>query len=430
VIDEFFDVQFDGWLRQLRDGDGRALGEHRAGPDPDGAVSLRTCPYPGSRKDHARPMNVAALEQVTRLWRGTLGTASVLRARHLERHPRARFGLPDFYQVARSATLLPAYLARRVDRPSGPGVLSTELAVLYKVMIGYVGVAHGLAVDQVLQYDVDWPTATVDEVYEFAERRDYFIGRHEVCAGPAPMVREALAVMLDGQAGRGRQAADLGLDDGELERALNYADRVVQLELVKALWMLEVRDGRDRLVAHLRGAGGLADALAAERSAAERIEVPTMTMSWSFDGLEVAEPAEAHRECRRRAARYLGSCAAALGPLPDAARDLFDLLASEPEESGPNEEDPVARADILIEAGRRRSVAVPDPEGLSALVGRYTARESAGRAAFDELRRQVVEALGRAGSAAPLHSADLAQVFGPSVRDLVLACLDLPKAGA
>jgi hypothetical protein len=358
--DEFDDVALDRQLHQVIDTEGRFLGEQRAVRPSDGTVPemrLKTCPYAGSRHHHPRPMNISALQQITAHWPSVLDGMAVLRGRALATEEVA---LDDIYRIVRTATLLPAYLTRRRHEPVG--VLDPRIATLYKVAIGYVGLVQRMGFDLVLGEGDVLPTATVAEIMEEAESNEHFIGPAQVCAGPANMVREVLEVIVRGD--RRVEANPWTVEPIEIDRAFEYANRVMQLELTKTLLGIEIWQS---------GAQTSVDG-----------PKPHMSVTWDLDDYSEEERALLEPVLRRRVASHVRAAVARRGATP-ASVDAF-FYAFE-------------------EASEVRDVA------------RYLEVERAALSALTELRDLARKTLG-VEARPPLVAEDVTRVFGPTLRDL------------
>jgi hypothetical protein len=107
--------------RHHRDADDRPLCEVRTPPEHlrPGDLIHRACPYPGSR--HGRPMNVAALAQMSSHWDDVVDTLAVLRTRYAAARPEAAPELLDVWRVSQFAASLPWFFLLRRDQ-ADPGV--------------------------------------------------------------------------------------------------------------------------------------------------------------------------------------------------------------------------------------------------------------------------------------------------------------------
>jgi len=391
-VDEFFQSDFDRWLFQLRDADGRPLGEHRIPAHEREGVPmlLRTCPYAGSRKNHPKPMNVSALEQMMSHWSVALSALAHLKDRHLERRGGPAWNLVEACHLARTATLLPAYRARAVET-SRP--IPSAMSVLYKVMVGFVGVLQSLAVERALQEPNPAPSSNPTEVFDFAEAREFFIGEAQVCAGPPHLVREVLDVLFASTRGSasGLPAA-FELPAPALEGAMTYADRFAQLELTKGLWMLEVNDLRSRAARCVSAKPVQAEIVAGLLESPRAPAASGPAVFWELDEVPEEDRAQANALCHQRAQSFFRWSVEAAGPVPEATQAFMAAL----------------------EAG----VAGPgDADSLPALMAKERAWGELAARSFGELRRRIAECLPGARPPSPLTSRELAQVAGPTLEE-------------
>jgi hypothetical protein len=217
--------------RAARDESGRPLGERYLPPrlTENVVFELRASRYPGSRL--GRPINVSALEAISRHWRGVLTDVGVLRERYAARHEIVRLSWLDVWQFARTVTAAPALLLRA---PQPPSALPTRLAALFKPAIGLYMTAERA----VLGGEEPLAAPAVDEFVELTERTGAFLSRDAACSGTPRMVADFVSAVLDGSAGYP--------DDGWLARllhpgrALDYGEAVSRLELAKALYLVEL----------------------------------------------------------------------------------------------------------------------------------------------------------------------------------------------
>lgn len=210
------------------DDDGRQVGESNVFPPAlrmDIPTRWRTCIYAGTRHQTERPMNVTALKAMREHWPVMMAALSQVRAAYLRRYPDAAAGwtVGHLERLATAVLALPSYALMRADAPVD--TLHPALSSLFRVTDGLRMVMH-----QMLFVPIGEPTLSPDapmdaeRILAYAERNYSFHSEHGVCAGPQAMVREFLAVLVDGQV-----PADVPLPDAvqaalaDVEAALDYA---------------------------------------------------------------------------------------------------------------------------------------------------------------------------------------------------------------
>lgn len=234
------------------DAEGRQVGEANAFPAPlrlDIPTRWRTCIYSGTRYLSDKPMNVTALKSMRAHWGPMMAALLQVRACYLNRFPEAGRGwtVGHLERLSTAVLALPAYLLMRRERRVESGALHPVLSSMFRVTDGLRMVMH-----QMLFVPFGEPTLAADapmssaEIHAYAERNFAFHSDHGVCAGPAAMIDEFLAVLVDGRLPRdGLPAAlDAGLQDAlaDLEPAMDYALLGLQAyAAVFSLWPLMTR---------------------------------------------------------------------------------------------------------------------------------------------------------------------------------------------
>lgn len=149
----------------------------------EGDIEYRTCPYTGSRHQHANPMNVSALRQTGAHWDAIIGALARLR----ELHDRARAvdgppQLMDIWRVTQLGSSLPWFYIFR-DLP-----IPAYAAALAKASLG-MGIWAQRVLVRVLT-DRGWspPPFTAESILEIAEANGTLIGETEVCSGGDKML--------------------------------------------------------------------------------------------------------------------------------------------------------------------------------------------------------------------------------------------------
>jgi len=225
----------------MRDRDGRPLGETKAGPERMCAVplELRVCPYPGSRHQHERPMNLSALKQVSSSWRGILGGVAFLHRLHRARAGAGALRLADVWRIGNMTNALADFAFLRAWRPLRDGELPSVAGALYKITLGVTSTSAAAWFDGVAPFGA---IVDADFLYEYADRYGQLIGPEQVCGGSEAMIKELLRVVLDGLPAF--EAGEIACVAGDEARFQRFCDDSASLRLL--------RYGFDRIDAALR----------------------------------------------------------------------------------------------------------------------------------------------------------------------------------
>jgi hypothetical protein len=129
--------------------------------------------------------------------------------------------------LSNAVLALPTYqLMRQHDRVEN-GQLHPVLSSLFRVTDGVRMTMHHMLFVPIYEPTVPSNQAvTVDEILDYAERRQSFHARYGVCAGPRAMVRELLQVLLEGRGNA--DYASVALDPAvqsalsDLDAAIDY----------------------------------------------------------------------------------------------------------------------------------------------------------------------------------------------------------------
>lgn len=254
-----------GALVPYRDADGRPLcGEaliedaaFRAG------LELRRCPYAGSRRHHALPMNVSALRQMTRAWDEILATAHLLWRSFGTREADAG-ALPSVWplmRTAHAAMCLPLYLLFRADAPLRDGEVPGFVSGLHKAAIDLTTASQ---LQLLLEHSGQrWHGS----VHELVEAHGLFIGQKGVCAGPPHLIDELERALRGQHAPAAAVLARVETALGDLSGLPCYVDALLELaaarHLVAATWRRRL-DALREAAARATGEPALAERLRAE----------------------------------------------------------------------------------------------------------------------------------------------------------------------
>ncbi len=185
-------------LDRIIDTDGRPLFEGRATKDMQAVAPLEhsVCLYPGSRYKHEKPMNVSGLRQLRSHWGDVLAGLKYILA--VSPQPTSHTRYIDLWRVCHLGSSLPVFLVYRRKDPVPNGQLPSQVAGIYKVVIGLVHAAEQLAFTSIVQGPAKInERLDHDQLYAFVEENKLFIGPTEVCAGPVSMIREVVHVLKE-----------------------------------------------------------------------------------------------------------------------------------------------------------------------------------------------------------------------------------------
>lgn len=227
--------------RHHRDADDRPLREVRTPPEHlrPGDLIHRACPYPGSRQ--GRPMNVAALAQMSSHWDDVVDTLALLRTRYAAPRPEAAPELLDVWRVSQFAASLPWFFLLRRDQAI-PGFA----AALAKATQGVGLWAQRVLVERLAGGPA--PAITAAAIAASAEATGLLVGEVEACAGSEAMIRRFLEALLTGHPrAEGPAVAALAAAGDEV---VGFAAHYTNLKLV--WWLLAL--GRRFVYADLAAA--------------------------------------------------------------------------------------------------------------------------------------------------------------------------------
>jgi hypothetical protein len=264
------------------DGDGRQVGEGNVFPKAlrlDMPTQWRTCTYSGTRYQPERPINVTALKAMRSHWGEMMAVLREMRAAYLRRFPEAGLGWTAGHVERLSALVLalPSLLMMREQGAVANGALHPVLSNLFRVTDGLRMAVHQMMFVPVAEamLSPDAPTSA-DEIFAYAERNFSFHSEHGVCAGPEFMIREFLAVLIDGDAPKAGWPASLS---PEVERALAEIEPAIDYGLLGlqshaaafSLWPAMAR-AFDRIAEALAAADGESETAHAFASHRQKME--------------------------------------------------------------------------------------------------------------------------------------------------------------
>ncbi|MGB1009809.1 MAG: hypothetical protein ACPGVP_08815 [Thiolinea sp.] len=201
---------------------GRPVGEGRSEACEQIDTQFKRCPYPGSRHQHAQPMNFSALQSITPQWRNIVTLLAWLGQRYRDYN---HCGTSRYYDLARISGMgifLADYLTLRHVNPLQSGQVSVILSGLYKVCLGFQQVTFFAMMNEnfdeqelTAQEAAELPAAS--EFYAWLEENELLIGEAEVCGGSELMISKAYEAMLGQQADSPEQIETVLPELAELE---------------------------------------------------------------------------------------------------------------------------------------------------------------------------------------------------------------------
>lgn len=419
---EFYWASLMGALLPYKDDEGRPLGEEMAPSRAQTGVpmEMRECPYSGSRRKHAHPMNVSSLRQFNQHWPAVVGGLAVLRNEYLRQVKRpleGPFTMVDLWKISRLGIALCAYLLRRADAPLQDGQLPAVTAILYRMLLGINRVAH-LQVLIIISAGLYEQMEALDPavLYEFTDANDLFIGMNSVCAGPRGLIEDSFRVLISGQP---PAAADTGPVQALTSPAfLEYGNLLMGLDAQKYIFGVRATSLIHELSRRLSqpresqsAPGELAVALEAFQ---RRTEDQVSSLA--------REVAAADEEVRERTVRDLERFRAEL----DQEQHALSGEGLGPEirrlERRELSSDVIPQVMSLLESARPVGpVLRPFTEALV----EYLRLERANLAIFEQLQARIHRSLGRADEPLRLGPPDVLRAFGPKLRDFAVEFFDV-----
>jgi hypothetical protein len=223
----------------VRDEHGRQIGENTVALRDPALAELaptewRRCPFPGSRFDDPRPMNVTALRHMTSDLEKTLGAMEALRRRFLARLGSEQPTLGELYLLARVAAVLPAWLLCRPGAQVPNGSIPSWVASLQKLVGGINMPIMCLLLDLGEPFEA---RTTPEQLWRVTEEMGLFLTKAGVCSGTPKMVERSLQAFVYG--------AEHTEDDllaetlGDVDAAIDYALHASLADLCR--WATRVR---------------------------------------------------------------------------------------------------------------------------------------------------------------------------------------------
>jgi hypothetical protein len=170
---------------------GRPVGEGRSSVFEEVETEMRTCPYPGSRHRHEKPMNASAIQGMPP-WQDLLAMMTWLSHRHRARYRVGVTNSNDLARITSAGIMLVDYLALRRDHPIHSGEVPLLVSGVYKVCLGYQ-----LAYLPERFAEEEAPAELPDAAgfLEYLEEAGLLIGEAEVCSCPPSMILQSYEAM-------------------------------------------------------------------------------------------------------------------------------------------------------------------------------------------------------------------------------------------
>ncbi|HEY5946348.1 MAG TPA: hypothetical protein VIV40_12685 [Kofleriaceae bacterium] len=197
-----------------RDAEDRPIREGRTPSEllREGDIEYRTCPYSGSRFQHANPMNVSALRQMGAHWDQVCDALAFLRSAHDDALGVSQPQLMDVWRVSQLGSALPWFFLFR------DATIPAYAATLAKATLG-MGIWAQRTLIKTITERWTPPPLTGESVLELAEANGTLVGETEVCSGSDKMLLKFFDVLVGARA-PGRFEAPR---DGVLRFGAHYA---------------------------------------------------------------------------------------------------------------------------------------------------------------------------------------------------------------
>jgi len=180
------------------DVEGRPMGEGKA-PElckKDIPFEMKKCPYPGTRKNHKKPMNVSALKQMRASWNESLNVIRLIRDLYLEQNPKNKLELVDVWKITIYASYLPTFMLYKKENRFLNHCVPSVIASVYKMFIGLKTPVERMIQEEFVG-ESKFDNITSKIIHDYAEENGSFVGPDEVCGGPENLVVEFLEAFMD-----------------------------------------------------------------------------------------------------------------------------------------------------------------------------------------------------------------------------------------
>jgi hypothetical protein len=244
-----------GLSNLARDESGRQIGENTVALRDPALAELvptewRRCPFPGSRHEDPRPMNVTALRHMTADFERTLGAMEALRRRFLVRQGIDTPSLGELYLLARVAAALPAWLLCRPGAAVPNGAIPSWVASLQKLVGGINMPIMSLLLDLGEPFEA---RTTPERLLSVTEELGLFLTSSGVCSGTPKMVERSLRAFVEGS----ERSEEVLLAEtlGDVDAAIDYGLHASLIDLCRWACRLRMRLATEAALATGAGAG-------------------------------------------------------------------------------------------------------------------------------------------------------------------------------
>lgn len=216
----------------------RQIGENNTGPDIYKATvetEHKICKFEGSR--YGLPINVTALREVMTVWDDALQFTTLLRQRFMARHGLTdpRFNLRQGYVFSKAGAAIPAYQARRAERPIADGTLPPLETAFFTLGVGPFMVVRALMERGDLRAAGTEPHSA-EELYELADTSGSIVSAGgKGCAGSKKLFLDFLDAAMNGTYAKPLQSAEAhrAIDSvGDWDAFFDYLYASARLELL------------------------------------------------------------------------------------------------------------------------------------------------------------------------------------------------------
>jgi hypothetical protein len=262
------------------DADDRQVGEANVYPPAlrlDRDTEWRTCQYAGSRYRDDKPMNITALKAMIKYWKPMMAAILSVRAELAQRFGRGAeaWTACELHTLSSVVLALPAFQLMLGGGVVPQPPLHPVLSSLFRITDGVRMTTFEMLFAPVPTHRTDDPLGG-EELFAYAERYGVLLGDTGVCAGPEHLIREFLAVVVDGKPAERTEQHELapeirGLLD-QLPAAVDYGLLGLQVWCVAASPWFAVSRACEALLAILDQAPATDDAAIARLHARLRAD--------------------------------------------------------------------------------------------------------------------------------------------------------------
>lgn len=239
---DLMEFEFDVWsgATAIHCINKRQLGENNTFPGfyrENISTEYHKCGFEGSRA--GLPMNMTALHEVMNQWKPALALVNAIRYCYMERFDRTDNELDPagLFILAKICAALPAFLARRAQKPVFDGEIPVSVATAFKITAGVFMVLRKTMENGIRWNDIRHP-ASGAELYEYADSHNVFISSSgRVCSGSKRKIIELMDFMIKGEGDDKRIPESLLELEGlvtDIDVFLDYSTQALTLEVLVA----------------------------------------------------------------------------------------------------------------------------------------------------------------------------------------------------